>query len=459
MPKGLIHRSIPAFLKYHWLDVMKTHLFALRNSFISGCEDSIKISVIRFLLLPKTVLKKPMKGSKGSRNRILQNQLEVLSSLDILPDSFLPDTQDAVLGTPNKVIRAEQLISEGYFSRASAVLTSQDFLLHSEDNASLLTDLHPLRPDEEFPSARDITPLEVSPISLIRTIKKSCNLSAPDLFGWTAEMLQPILDDDDAIDCLTFFLQHMMCGNLPSCLNDVLLSSRIIALDKNPGIRPISIGNLFVKLVSKIGCSMMSQEFENHFGDLQFGIGQSAGCEKIIHHIRRHYNQDKTILTLDFKNAFNSVFRHAALSEVRQHFDLLYPFLHWAYSPESQLLWQHGMDIKYLKSSSGCRQGDPLAPLIFCIAIHPILKYLRSKFPSLDIYAEMDDVYLVGDDDVISQCYEEMKGKFSAETGLELRSDKCYILTKNPDSTLSQILGLPLANGGGMRVLGSPVIL
>lgn len=60
---------------------------------------------------------------------------------------------------------------------------------------------------------------------------------------------------------------------------------------------------------------MMSQEFENHFGDLQFGIGQSAGCEKIIHHIRRHYNQDKTILTLDFKNAFNSVFRHAALSD------------------------------------------------------------------------------------------------------------------------------------------------
>ena len=113
-------------------------------------------------------------------------------------------------------------------------------------------------------------------------------------------MLQPILDDDDAIDCLTFFLQHMMYGNLPSCLNDVLLSSRLIALDKNPGIRPISIGTLFVKLVSKIGCSMMSQEFENHFGNLQFGIGQSAGCEKIIHHIRRHHNQDKTILTLDF---------------------------------------------------------------------------------------------------------------------------------------------------------------
>jgi hypothetical protein len=35
---------------------------------------------------------------------------------------------------------------------------------------------------------------------------------------------------------------------------------------------------------------------------------------------------------------------------------------------------------KIILSETGVRQGDPLGPILFCLALHPVIKSLKSEF-------------------------------------------------------------------------------
>ncbi|KAL0214884.1 hypothetical protein P9112_007068 [Eukaryota sp. TZLM1-RC] len=88
-----------------------------------------------------------------------------------------------------------------------------------------------------------------------------------------------------------------------------------------------------------------------------------------------------------------------------------------------------------LSSSSGVKQGDPLGPLLFCLAIHPILLQIQEMFPSLKMIAYMDDVVLIGDLNIVKQatvCFKELFTKI----GLRLNLLKCVLLSNSPVSTI-----------------------
>ncbi|KAL0215916.1 hypothetical protein P9112_008100 [Eukaryota sp. TZLM1-RC] len=84
-----------------------------------------------------------------------------------------------------------------------------------------------------------------------------------------------------------------------------------------------------------------------------------------------------------------------------------------------------------LSSSSGVKQGDPLGPLLFCLAIHPILLQIQQMFSSL----KMDDAVLIGDLNIVKQatvCFKELFTKI----GLRLNLLKCVLLSNSPVSTI-----------------------
>ena len=54
----------------------------------------------------------------------------------------------------------------------------------------------------------------------------------------------------------------------------------------------------------------------------------------------------------------------------------LLPLVTCAYSTPSSLFF--GEDI--IPSSEGVQQGDPLGPLLFCLAIHDLVQQLQSEF-------------------------------------------------------------------------------
>ena len=56
-------------------------------------------------------------------------------------------------------------------------------------------------------------------------------------------------------------------------------ASRIIALDKHPGVRPIAIGEVSQRIVSKVILTVVAEEVCEMAGCVQLCVGQEAGGE------------------------------------------------------------------------------------------------------------------------------------------------------------------------------------
>ena len=84
-----------------------------------------------------------------------------------------------------------------------------------------------------------------------------------------------------------------------------------IALDKNPGIRPIGIGEKSC-IISKTILSMAKTDISKSAGNLQLCAGQEAGCEAAVHAMQSLFHSSSThaVLLADTSNALNSLNRH-----------------------------------------------------------------------------------------------------------------------------------------------------
>ena len=74
---------------------------------------------------------------------------------------------------------------------------------------------------------------------------------------------------------------------LKSCYHPSLIESytscRLIPLDKNPGIRPIGVGEALRRIIGKTISGFLKEEIKQAAGPLQVCAGHSAGAEAAIH--------------------------------------------------------------------------------------------------------------------------------------------------------------------------------
>ena len=167
--------------------------------------------------------------------------------------------------------------------------------------------------------------------------------------------------------------------------------ARLVAIPKeNGGVRP----------VNKLAGIVLMQRYENTlalcFTPMQQGVLSRAGCERIVHKLRDRYDKGYSILSVDFKNFFNTPCR----KEIARHvfaFSALRPFQRFfevEYAGASELLYygSEGKLVGIVPSSSGLRQGSPLASLYFCVFMQPILETLNEEFPEVEFHAYIDDI-------------------------------------------------------------------
>ena len=73
-----------------------------------------------------------------------------------------------------------------------------------------------------------------------------------------------------------------------------LLACHLIALDKNPGIRPISIGEMSHCIISKPILFMVRTDISKSAGNLQLCAGQEAGYEAAVHGMQSLFHSSST---------------------------------------------------------------------------------------------------------------------------------------------------------------------
>ena len=102
-----------------------------------------------------------------------------------------------------------------------------------------------------------------------------------------------------------------------------LMACRLIPLSKNPGVRPIGIGEALRRIVRKAVIATLKDDISKCGGSIQLCAGQKSGNEIAIHSANDLFIEDDSqgLLQIDADNAFNSINRKVA----RQNLNIICP--------------------------------------------------------------------------------------------------------------------------------------
>ena len=152
-------------------------------------------------------------------------------------------------------------------------------------------------------------------------------------------------------------------------------------------MRPICIGNAWRRLLAKGLLARQHVALESYFLDhhprvLQFCCGHANGATKLIQLLRTvhdsasRFDSDQVILSLDIKNAFNTISREHLFSVLDTHhrrFEEFFSYIHSHYGHHGDLRVFLRGETHVIRSESGVHQGDPFGSTLFALGLHPIL--------------------------------------------------------------------------------------
>ena len=215
-------------------------------------------------------------------------------------------------------------------------------------------------------------------------------------------------------------------------------------------------------MLGSMGLATISEQTQNYFKPIQFGVGIRNGCELMINAIRARMalNPGDVCISCDAKNAFNSFDRSKIWPSLRKHFPSMEKFVRLAYLEEGVVVFQDGDEVAEVRSSIGSRQGCSLGSFLFCLAIHEELLQLQKAFPQLMIIAYCDDVYIVGDAEAAIQAYNCWSFAVSTRLQGSLRDEKgCIFSTTHHHQQLLDLKCPPTMafSNEGIKVLGAPI--
>jgi hypothetical protein len=157
---------------------------------------------------------------------------------------------------------------------------------------------------------------------------------------------------------------------------EALLANRGVALDKNPGLRPIGLRRILGKTVMTVTIA----DVQRAVGSLQLCAGHPAGVEAAIHAMRAFLesNDNDGILLIDADNAFNRVNRQAALWNTQFTCPSMKYALINMYRAPSRIFMNGNSSHYELPSEEGTTQGCPLGMAMYALALAPMVKELKT---------------------------------------------------------------------------------
>ena len=199
------------------------------------------------------------------------------------------------------------------------------------------------------------------------------------------------------------------------------------------------------------------EEFTEVFCPIQHGVSTKCGTELIAHHISLtlESNPNWIVLKSDVKNAFNSVSRDQIMEQVSLTFPELYNHVIQMYGKPSSLVFMQGSFTVVIPSEEGVHQGDPLGPVLFAMAIHPVSTKIQKSHSQVRVLAYLDDVFLLGGAKSVLAAFYDLKETFST-INLFIADKKCKIFSQSSSTAVEGFEEIPVSCERAL-FLGSPI--
>lgn len=453
---------------------------ALVDIIVDRSGDTASQATIILLSLP-IMASTRLHGTSGARaKRVLYMRLfSLLEAQDLVHKSTevlhwclqgldRPMVQDIVHDEegliPDSLLnRMSQLISVGRTGKALSVF--EDRVYGKSQTAyelpNLMDLLQRLHPQGTMDDALPVLGEEVPTMTLTEEdistgLSNLPKLSAAGLSGWTYELLQEVGSNDAGLKAMKKLFDHMLSNKAP--LSNLWNASKLVPILKPDGnVRPIAVVDAWTRLLGRIVARKVERALSDVLAPYQCGVGVKGGCENIIHIVNNAAHHGKAVLTVDFKNAFNSIRRKFIMTQVDQAYPDLAPYFMWAYGRSTPIYLSDGRFVGY--SETGVRQGDPMGPIYFALGIVTLLKHVADRHNDASPLAYLDDVTVTGDPMVCLQAYQTIATK-CLEFGLQVSSHKSHIWHHDftfDDNVMDTMAYQPAIAEHGLVLLGTPI--
>ena len=109
---------------------------------------------------------------------------------------------------------------------------------------------------------------------------------------------------------MAIFARKLATEHLDPAPLEPYISCRLIPLNKNPGVRPIGVGEVIRRIIGKTIAWSLREEVQEVAGPLQVASGIKGGAEAAIHAMSEIFHAEAT-------DAFNRLNRMVALHNIQ----------------------------------------------------------------------------------------------------------------------------------------------
>jgi len=350
-------------------------------------------------------------------------------------------------GRIHGAIRA--LSSDGEVGDGKPVLRSDDVVTINDTSRSvrdILQEKHPLPQVASFDALLTSEPNKENPIRFAAitgsSIKKaaihvngSAGPSGLDADGWRRICTVFKGASTELCEAMALFTRLLCTQPVSGETLAPYIACRLIALNKNPGVRPIGVCEVLRRICTRSALQIMRTDIVQVCGPWQSCAGIPAGIEATQHAMGSIFEGDDTegMLLIDASNAFNSLNREVALHNIPRICPCLADITNNTYNAPARLFIAGGGEIL---SQEGTTQGDPLAMCMYAVAMMPLVNKVAELVPGSRQGWFADDSAAAGKLCVLRKWYDAVKCNGTGY-GYSINEGKSQLLVKEQFSELA----------------------